>query len=67
VHRGTNATVTVVANLSASGAQVDTAHVQSELPDSDTGNDTGSESFTDFLHVHRYRPFTETFRRFVDS
>jgi uncharacterized repeat protein (TIGR01451 family) len=42
VHRGTNVTVTVVANLSASGAQVDSAHVQSELPDSDVGNDTAT-------------------------
>jgi hypothetical protein len=42
VHRGTNATVTIVANLSASGAEVDSAHVQSELPDSDTGNDTAT-------------------------
>jgi uncharacterized repeat protein (TIGR01451 family) len=42
VHRGTDVTVTIVAKLSASGAQVDSAHVQSELPDSDIGNDTAT-------------------------
>jgi uncharacterized repeat protein (TIGR01451 family) len=40
VHRGANVTVTIVATLATAGANVDSAHVQSELPDSDMTNDS---------------------------
>ncbi|HEY4997134.1 MAG TPA: hypothetical protein VII03_04000, partial [Solirubrobacteraceae bacterium] len=42
LHRGALATVTIVANLLAAGANTDTAHVESELPDSEMTNDNAS-------------------------
>jgi uncharacterized repeat protein (TIGR01451 family) len=42
VHRGGDATVTIIAKLVRGGANVDQAHVQSELPDSDMTNDNSS-------------------------
>ncbi len=46
VHRGGNVMVTVVAKLTHLGSNADTAHVQSELPDSNMGNDTTSVGVT---------------------
>jgi uncharacterized repeat protein (TIGR01451 family) len=46
VHRGANVTITIVAALATGGANVDSAHVESELPDSDMTNDT-SQTTTD--------------------
>jgi uncharacterized repeat protein (TIGR01451 family) len=42
VHRGGDVTITVVAKLTRAGPNADTAHVQSELPDSEMSNDNAT-------------------------
>jgi hypothetical protein len=46
IHRGANVTVTIVAKLTAVGANVNQVHVQSELPDSNMANDTAQFTTT---------------------
>jgi uncharacterized repeat protein (TIGR01451 family) len=65
VQRGANVRITIVATLASGGTNVDTAHVESELPDSNMSNDT-AQATTDVavpqLMLKRLRVTPQTFR-----